>query len=222
MRGLALGVATALLVAASSAPKKAACGEPDDKGRVPRMTEVMSCQEAARAAFAEKRRKRTGKPPSPEDQDAFDDFQRAQMRAYMEKHPREATIDGEREAQRQQEAAAGPTGVIDQVRAAVGAAKDKLIGGKPKPASPPKAPRAEESSAEAEARDVIGTLKDGERMGEIDLEALAEKARSDPNGTLRRAVRDRNRQFEENVPGEAKKFFSKPGAKSAPPPDDLE
>lgn len=212
----------ALLAAAAPAGKKAACGEADEKGRVPRMTEVMACQGAARAAFAEKRRKRTGRPPSPEDQDAFDDFQRAQMRAYMEKHPREATIDGEREEQRRTEAVTGAPGVIDQVKAAVGAAKDKLLGGNPKPSPPPKAARSEEAAAESEVRDVIGTLKDGERMGEVDLEALAEKARSDPNGTLKRAVRDRNKQFEENVPGEAKKFFSKPGAKPSPPPADLE
>lgn len=211
-------LAAGLWAAAAPAGKKAACGEPDEKGKVPRMAEVMSCQEAARAAFAEKRRKRTGRPPSPEDQDAFDDFQRAQMRAYMEKHPREATIDGEREAQRRQEAATGAPGVIDQVRAAVGAAKDKLIGGKPKPSPPPKAKPSEEAAADSEARDVIGTLKDGERMGEIDLEALAEKARSDPDATLKRAVRERNKQFDENVPGEAKKFFSKPGDKASPPP----
>lgn len=183
------------------------------------MTEVLSCQEAARAAFAEKRRKRTGRPPSPEDQDRFDDFQRAQMRAYMEKHPLEATIDGEREEQRRTEAVTGVPGVIDQVKAAVGAAKDKLL---PKAGAKVKEPAAPRADVEREARDVIGSLKDGERMGEIDLEALAEKARSDPQGTLKRAVRDRNKQFEENVPGEAKKFFSKPGAKPPLPSNDLE
>ncbi|TPW20251.1 MAG: hypothetical protein FD126_1875 [Elusimicrobia bacterium] len=194
MRGLGAAALAVLLAAPASAAKKAACGEPDVKGKVPRMTE-------------------------------FDDFQRAQMRAYMEKHPREATIDGEREEQRRTEAASGVPGVIDQVRAAVGAAKDKLgstLGGKPKPAGPPKAQAAEEAAAEGEARDVIGGLQDGERLGEIDLDDLAEKARQDPNGTLKRAVRERNKQFEENVPGEAKKFFSKPGAKPSPPPADLE
>lgn len=201
------------------------CGRPDKKGRVPRMPAVLACQQGARQAFAEKARKRTGREPSPEAQDRFDDFQRAEMRTYMEEHPAESTIDGEAEEERKAEAAQGPAGVLGRVGAAVGLAKDKLgavLGGTGKAAKPKPEDAKAAADAETEARGLIGGLKDGERMGEVDLESIAAKVRQDPKGALKRAVRERNKEFEENVPDEAKAFYKKPGAKAAPPPADEE
>lgn len=201
------------------------CGRPDKKGRVPRMPEVLACQQGARQAFAEKTRRRTGQEPSPEAADRFDDFQRAEMRTYMETYPKESTIEGEAEEERKAESAEGPAGVLDRVGAAVGVAKDKLgsvLGGKGKAAKPKPEDAKAAADAESEARGLIGGLKDGERMGEVDLEGIAAKVRQDPKGALKRAVHERNKEFEENVPDEAKAFYKKPGAKAARPPADEE
>lgn len=193
-----------LLALPASAATKPACGRPDSAGRVPVMSEVLECQQGARQAFAEARRKKTGRDPSPEEQDRFDDLQRAEMRAYMEAHPKEATIDGGRERVREAQPPSQDAGILQKIGAALGALKGKTGGAaKAAPEAPPQ--------AEAEARRTIAGVKDGATLSEVDLGAVAEKARQDPEGTLRRAVQERKKQFDTNVPDEVKGFYKKPG-----------
>lgn len=203
------------------AEKPPPCGKPDKAGRVPRMTEVLACQKLMRGAFPQRHLKRTGHDPSPEERERFEDLQRAQMRAYMEAYPDEATIEGEverpAEAERRAETVSEPQGVLERIAEAVGLAKEALasaLGGKAK------APETKAATpAEAEARQVLGGLQDGKRMGEVDLEKIAAQARKDPKGTLKRAVIEHNKQFEENVPDEVKRFYRKPGTAAELPPE---
>ncbi|TBR20677.1 hypothetical protein EPO15_12480 [bacterium] len=198
----------AMALALPAAAKSPSCTAPDKHGRVPRMPDVMACQEKARAAFTEETRKKTRRDPSPEAQDRFDDFQRAEMRAYMRKHPKEATLDDDLAAEKKSEEAGGQAGVMERVGAAVGVAKEKLgLGPKPAPEA-------------GEARQALGALRDGQLKVPFDFKAAAAEARQDPAGTLKRAVHRRNQEFEENVPEEAKKFYRKGGAQEEQGPDD--
>lgn len=216
---------TLLFCVPAYAEKPPPCGKPDKAGRAPRMAEVLACQKLMREAFPERFRKRTGHDPSLEQKERFEDLQRAQVRAYMEAYPNEATIEGEREGEREggreverrAEAVRGPQGILEHIAAAVGLAKEALVSAFGGEAKAPEAKPA--AAAEAEARQVLGGLRDGTHMAEVDLEKIAARARKDPKGTLKRAVVERNKQFEENVPDEVKRFYRKPGAAPEQAPD---
>ena len=209
-----LAAASLALVLPASAASSWVCTNPDERGIFPKLVRVLECQKAARARYIEKLTKKKRREPSPEEIDRFDDFQRAEVRGYSERHPHEATVDGERDAERVAEAGEPEQGFVQRVLEAVGLGAAKVVekpGGKAAVEAPP--------TVEAEGRKALGLLKDGARMGEVDLEAAAEKARQDPTGTLKKAVTEHNHQFDRNVPDEVKKFYKKPGASAEAAPD---
>lgn len=213
-----MGLLAAALAAALTAPAHAGrwgCTASDARGRVPRLAEVLACQKAARQRYVESRRKKKGRDPSPEEIDRFDDFQRAEVRVYSEQHPLEATVDGERESERRAEVEEPDKGFLQRLVEAFGLGHERVV-------EPAKGRAAVDAPPEAqeEGRKALGLLEDGARMGGAEFEAAAARARQDPQGTLKKAVVGRNRQFEENVPEEAKRFYKKPGAASEAPPED--
>lgn len=209
---LAAALATAL--ASSAHAGKWACTGSDERGRIPRLPEVLACQKSIRERYIEAVRKKKRRDPTFEEIDRFDDFQRAEVRAYSERHPREATVEGERESERAAEAGEPDKSFLQRLAESFGLGPEKVVEpvkGKATVDAPP--------AVREEGRKALGLLKDGSRMGEVDLEAAAAKARQDPQGTLKRAVTERNRQFEANVPEEAKRFYKKPGAAPQAAPD---
>lgn len=178
------------------------------------MPEVLACQKESRQRYIGSVGKKHRRDPTFEEIDRFDDFQRAEVRSYSEKHPYEATVEGERESERVAETDEPDRSFLQRIVEAFGLGPEKVV-------EPAKGKAAVDASpaVQEEGRKALGLLKDGSRMGDVDLEAAAAKARQDPQGTLRRAVAERNREFEQNVPEEAKRFYKKPGAASESSPE---
>lgn len=199
-----LAAALATAFASSAHAGKWGCTAADERGRIPRLPEVLDCQKESRQRYIESVRKKKRRDPTFEEFDRFDDFQRAEVRRYSEQNPREATVEGERESERVAEAEEPDPSFLQRVVEAFGLGPEKVV-------EPAKGKAAVDAPAavQEEGRKALGLLKDGSRMGEVDLEAAADKARQDPQGTLKRAVAERNREFEQNVPEEAKRFYKK-------------
>lgn len=221
----------ALLCAALAAPLGAAepafpkC-PPAGSTEKPSLHAVIACQQAGRASYAEEHRKRFGREPAFHLVDRLDDYQRAEMRAFLQEHPEAATFEEPEAKPKAAPEPDEPQGVLQQLGVMFGLAKEKLaalFGGgeakKPAPAEGELRAMAEKIAAQAAragAVQKVGTQEDGSRPAEgLDLNALRKAASDDPAKSVGEAVQRYNRDFKSNLDPSMHKFFKKPG-ESAP------